>query len=356
MQAIAYLLTCVVVATTLVPLLRRAEWWVRVFDFPRPQILTLGLLTAIWLSVRVAGRGSVGDWVALGALGIAVMLQTERLLPFTPLVRRQVRRSRGWSERSTISLLVANVQMANREANSFLTIVRTAKPDILLTLETDEWWRSRLRSLDEFVHNVEKPLENRYGMLLQSRLELLDPEVEFLVSQRVPSIHTRVRLRSGQVVSLHCLHPEPPSPTEASESTRRDAELIILGRTVRGMDAPVIVAGDLNDVAWSHTTRLFRRISGLLDPRIGRGLYSTFHARLPFLRFPLDHVFHSADFLLVDMQRLTYFGSDHFPLLVRLSLESRGKKIQEAPEANSLDWDEAGDKLERARRHGSKPD
>ncbi len=350
MRAITYLLTSFVVAATLLPLLRREEWWVRVFDFPRPQILALGLLTAGFLVLRVSDEGSVYDWVALSAIGVAMMLQAYRLLPFTPLASRQVRAAQRWTEGSTISLLVANVQMRNREAERLLAIVRQAKPDLLLTLETDEWWQDRLRALVEFPHKVERPLENRYGIMLQSRLELVDPEVSFLVSRQVPSIHTKVRMRSGPLVSLHCLHPEPPSPTEAYESTRRDAELIIVGRSLSDTELPVIVAGDLNDVAWSHTTRLFRRISGLLDPRIGRGLVSTFHARLPFLRFPLDHVFHSPDFTLIDMRRLSHFGSDHFPVFVRLSLDRRGEQLQEAPEADSADWSEAREKVERANR------
>jgi endonuclease/exonuclease/phosphatase (EEP) superfamily protein YafD len=135
---------------------------------------------------------------------------------------------------------------------------------------------------------------------------------------------------------MHFLHPAPPSPTENDESTERDAELLVVAKSVAGIDTPVIVAGDLNDVAWSTTTRLFRKISGLLDPRIGRGMFNTFHAHHWFMRWPLDHLFHSRHFTLVFIKRLPSFGSDHFAMLVELAYDEQRGARQEglAPDAD----------------------
>src|SRR5690606_25784737 len=100
----------------------------------------------------------------------------------------------------------------------------------------------------------------------------------------------------------------------------RDAELLLVAKEVREhyQGEPVIVLGDLNDVAWSHTTRMFQRISQLLDPRIGRGFFNTFHVNYPFLRWPLDHLFVSSDFQLTQLNRLPNIGSAHFAMFAEL--------------------------------------
>jgi endonuclease/exonuclease/phosphatase (EEP) superfamily protein YafD len=111
-----------------------------------------------------------------------------------------------------------------------------------------------------------------------------------------------------------------------------------------------VVAGDLNDVAWSHTSELFRRLARLLDPRVGRGMLPTFHADYKLLRWPLDHVFHSAHFRLQQLERLPHIGSDHYPIYIRLSYEPLGWQAQEleleAPDAE--DRLEASEKIKEA--------
>jgi endonuclease/exonuclease/phosphatase (EEP) superfamily protein YafD len=49
-------------------------------------------------------------------------------------------------------------------------------------------------------------------------------------------------------------------PTENPESEEQDAELIVVAQGVADGEHPFVVAGDLNDVAWSATTRRSRKI------------------------------------------------------------------------------------------------
>jgi endonuclease/exonuclease/phosphatase (EEP) superfamily protein YafD len=219
--------------------------------------------------------------------------------------------------------------MQNRHYDRFLQVVRETDPDVILAVEVDDRWLTQLQPLEHtYAYVVRQPQNNMYGMILLSRLKLIEPQVRFLVQSAIPSIHTEIELRNGVRIAFYGLHPPPPEPIRNQDATLRNAELVLVGRDSRQYQRPTVVAGDLNDVAWSHTTKLFLRLSGLLEPRVGRGLYKTFKANNPLFRIPLDHVFHSPCFTLVALRRLKHIGSDHFPICIDLHYEPRASSEQ----------------------------
>lgn len=348
MKALLIFVGLALVVATALPLLRANAWWIRWFDFPRLQILALGAL--VLAAYAPYARDSLFSGAFAGLLAAAFAYQGYMMFPYTVLARKQVEPSRRATRDSRVRLLYANVLMDNRESARLKAMIRDTAPDLVLAVEADRWWRDELGGLrDTHPYAVEHPRDNTYGMLLYSRLELIDPQVKFLVQEDVPSIHARLRLAGGQEVELRCLHPRPPAPQEAAESTERDAELLIVGKELKRLRAPAVVLGDLNDVAWSRTNYAFQDVSGLLDPRIGRGFFHTFHAQHWFLRYPLDHCFHSKHFRLVSLRRLERFGSDHFPMCITLSYEPDAAATQEEPQADAQEQREADQKIARAR-------
>ncbi|WP_180061987.1 endonuclease/exonuclease/phosphatase family protein [Acinetobacter sp. YH12120] len=324
-------------------LIPRDEWWIRGADFPRLQILVLGIIAFVLLLIWEQ-TWDVSSQVILIGLIAALAYQLKMVLPYTLLWKKQVKQVRPeqLNPEKQISLIVSNVLTPNQKYHLLIEHIQALKPDLVLTLETDLAWQQALSVIEaDYPYRVAVPLDNLYGMHLYSRLPLKDSEIKFILSDEIPSIHTSVILPSGQPVQLYCLHPKPPSPTEAEDSTLRDAELLIVGDQIKDLDESCIVMGDLNDVAWSRTTRLFQRISGLLDPRVGRHYINTFHADYPLLRWSLDHVFHSTDFALVDMQRLAHIGSDHFPVYVVLQTGRVFDRIQEELPQTDADEQEA---------------
>jgi endonuclease/exonuclease/phosphatase (EEP) superfamily protein YafD len=283
-------------------------------------------------------------------LSLCIFYQLQIIIPFTALSRREVQTARDRISENDISLLIFNVLMENENYADALRMILRYDADIVLLAEPDDAWARNLEPLKEkYPHAVSCPLDNRYGMLLYSRLPLHDTEVQFLIQDDIPSIHTQVRMPDGRDIALHGVHPRPPMPGENTRSLERDGELLLIGKAVRESNLPCIVAGDLNDVAWSRTTQMFKRISGLLDPRVGRGFYNTFHAYYPILRVPLDHIFHSPHFRLVRLERVSdACGSDHFPVYVKLSLEPDATAIQANVGAGDEETEEAREVIETA--------
>lgn len=342
------ILAIIVIWLSFWSLIPRDEWWIRGADFPRLQILVLGFIAFILFLLVDHPWNWLNQLLFIGLMA-ALAYQLKMVLPYTFIWKKQVKQVKQdqLDPQRQISLVVSNVLTTNTKYHLLIEQIQIHQPDLVLTLETDQNWQNALSVIEaDYPYRVPVPLDNLYGMHLYSKLELSETEVKFILSDEIPSIHTTVILRSGQPVQLYCLHPKPPSPTEAKDSTLRDAELLIVGDQIKDLDESCIVMGDLNDVAWSRTTRLFQRISGLLDPRVGRHYVNTFHADYPFFRWSLDHVFHSTDFALVHMERLPHVGSDHFPVFLVLQTGRVFEHIQEELEQTDKDEQEAQKAIE----------
>lgn len=328
---------------------KSAYWWVRIFDFPRLQIAVLLLLLLTLFAVSF-GLTEPWHWGFASVLTASFVAQCVMIFPYTRLAKKQVARWAGREKTNVCSFIASNVLTPNRHSEKLLELVKKMKPDLLLTLETDKWWENQLAGLEEdYGHTVKIPRDNLYGMHLYSKLRLHDVRINYLFDKGVPSIEAYVELRSGERIKIYCLHPKPPVPAQGDDtSEKRDAELLLVGRQVEKLNVPALVFGDLNDVAWSHTTKLFQKISKLLDPRIGRGFFSTFHANYPFLRWPLDHIFHSSHFTLNDIRVLPGIGSDHFPIYFSLGYNPQAQDFQEEPEADEKEEKESKEKIQSA--------
>lgn len=316
--------------SSIVPFLKIPHGLVRGPEFLRLQILAL---SAVLVPVAVWAVTGPWLWFCLVCLFISIAVGVGSAIKFTPL----------WSKQSFdadpdlmadtdrhLSVVTANVKMSNRDYDKLISLARRERPDILAAIETDQKWIDALAVLKpDHLHHVEVPYDTGYGLALYSRYPLKDTEICSWITEGVPSIRTTVTLPCGDDIRLYIVHPEPPIASHST--TGRDSEIAAAGLAATEDNYPSIVAGDLNDVAWSSTTRRFQRITGMLDPRVGRGFFNTFSAFYPMFRWPLDHLFHEESFRLVSMKRLEPINSDHFPISFTLALAYGEEKEGDAP-------------------------
>lgn len=353
MTALLYGFSILFIVATALPLLPVGWWWVRVLDYPRLQV-AIALLIACVCLLAFDKPKSLFTWVLVLLAFSAFLYQATRIWPFTPLAKRQVADAQTCD--ASVRLLVSNVRIGNRDAERLIRLAEEVNPDILLLVETNAWWDDALQPLVSQYETVLKyPQENGYGLHFFTNMPAEEVGLRFLVEPEVPSVHARLTLANGETMLFLGIHPQPPVPN--FKNTRpRDAELLIAGQEASERGLPSIIAGDLNDVAWSRTTQLLMRTTELLDPRRGRGVFATFPVQTPGLRWPLDHIFHSKHFTIKKLEVSKDIGSDHFPVFVELCREQTAEERQESLAPENGDAEEARRTAEEGKEEAAERD
>lgn len=321
----------VAILLTIFPFIPVDHWSIRVFDFPHLQLTLLTLVAFLIYFLKFDHKNRV-DYIFSFILLGCFIFQAIKIFPYTAFSSYEVLDG-DLTENSVISIYTANVLQDNENKILVIEDAKRYDADIVLFTETNTDWQKLLamKFKGSYPYSVEIPLENTYGMLLYSKFELLGAEVKYLVEDTIPSIHSRIVLPSNDTIQMYAIHPAPPTPQHNPSSMDRDAEMMKVAKFTRNSRYPVVVMGDFNDVAWSETTALFQRVSGLLDLRKGRGFFSTYNAQSCIMRWPLDHIFTGPELRVLEVQLGDKTGSDHFPFYTKLSLQPEFTDEQRLP-------------------------
>ncbi|MEB2786952.1 endonuclease/exonuclease/phosphatase family protein [Algoriphagus persicinus] len=327
------------------PLVKLDYWWVRIFDYPRLQKLVITLVLIICWILTLDIESNLEPYLWIFALAITSIYLITKVWPFTPLGKKMIG-TVPYSVEAGIHILVGNVYQYNTNYGKLVALVKSVDPDMVFFVETDKAWENGLAEIENsYPTRIKLPMDNTYGLLLYTRMEIIRQKVNYLIDDQIPSLEIDVKLRNGEVITIYAIHPTPPVPGENDKSTERDAEILLVGKKSKENDNPSLVIGDLNDVAWSYTTELFLKNSEMADPRRGRGLFNTFHAKVPLFRWPLDHIFLSMHFGLASLKVQRGIDSDHFPISIKAVLTSTDDT--DTIQANGDEKKEAHEKISR---------
>ncbi len=302
-------------AVTLIPLSPSRRWWVRIWDFPRLHIAGCFAATAAVAATLPWPGGPLLAVLALAGLAY----QATWIFPYTPLARKEARLAADAPD--GVTLLAINVLEENPRHDLVIRLVEAVDPDVVLLMETDAVWTAALESvLARYPTVVREPRDDYYGMIFATRLETAEARIVHLTHDETPTLLAELRAPNGRPFAFVGLHPQPPTP-DGDDTDERDAQIIYAARFARRTDLPLVAMGDFNEAAWSRGAQDFKRVGGYIDPRIGRGLYASFHAEHLMIRCPIDQIYVTEDIAVVSIALGPRVGSDHFPLIARLRVE-----------------------------------
>lgn len=249
-------------------------------------------------------------WYAVAAAGLLIV----NLVPVAQLNVPIAFQSVPQSQVEDLNVLQCNLQGGkNKNYKRTLDLIEEIDPDIIGLSEITKSWADVLESkLTKYPYRV--VTSRRGGVSLFSKFPLSKSEVKYFGQIERPRVVAQVDV-NGQKLDVVFIHPVTPMKSRFL----RNKELAVVASEAKSFKNPGIVFGDMNTTPWSGSFDKLLRDGGLLDSERGFGYQPTWNAKMRVSLLPIDHLLFTPQLSVRERRVLGRVGSDHLPVLVRLS-------------------------------------
>ena len=224
--------TAIFVLMTVLPLSRSSRWWIRGLDFPRLQIAAAGLLL-LAAQLSFLDLSEFPEQLMPVATAACLLYQAWWILPYLRPYPNEVRLTPAPADTDRVRILSSNVLMTNRNADALIALVRQHRARHLghagnrrLVAEPARCAGKRLSA----HHQVPAGQYLRHACLFKAAARGCRSPVPGAAGCAIDARNGDPAF--GPAGAHAFLHPAPPSPTENDESTERDAELLVVAKSV----------------------------------------------------------------------------------------------------------------------------
>jgi len=224
---------------------------------------------------------------------------------------------RGWpAEEPGFSLYFGNLFAGNDDVEAIAQSIRAADPDVIVMVEVGD--AARLGLEDALPGHPYRVFSRRWQAgagpsvsVIASRWPLKERAI---VLPHAFAVAADVSTPSGPVTVVGA-HLTRPWPYQYQWAQIIQAQEFVEWR--RGVSGPLVVAGDFNSVSSARIGRMIRAEAGLVA---APGWPGTWPAFLPaWMGMTIDQVYRTPDLALLDRRVGRDNGSDHRPVVVRLT-------------------------------------
>lgn len=273
-------------------------------QFTAPALIATGAVCVVFLLLKLWDMAALGAVVA-GLLLVAVWPQ------WAPP------RGAPADGGATFTVYSANLWARNSDADAVARSIAAADADIVMLIELGDGPNARLDEiLASYPHRVATPRKDRPSGAARSVIASKRPlhRVRDADGQGLAALVAEAETTLGPI-NLIAVHLTRPWPFQHPYGQISQAERLAGLR--HGLKGPVVVAGDFNSVSSGRIGRQIKAETGLIPAPAWPG---TWPATAPSpLGITIDHVWRSPDLALLDRRLGGKTGSDHRPVIVKLT-------------------------------------